>query len=118
MTTLGHLEYSNNAATEARAIASDGPGTKEAPLGDLGLAASGNCARLLRSPSAQYLGMHESDRRRFAGILPDLVGGIPRNDFDSGSARARVSPLGVIFGPCSPYAARVVVGELNTHRFG
>lgn len=117
MTTSKHSECSNDAVTEAWAVASYGPEMNQVPLRGLVLAASGNCAHLLQFPSSQYLGMHEFDRRRFAGILADLVRGIPRNDINSGGARARVSPLGVVFSSCSPHAGRVVVGELNTSHF-
>ncbi|HLY61034.1 MAG TPA: recombinase family protein [Terriglobia bacterium] len=73
------------------------------------LAVSGNKTHLSLPAPTRYLALHEPDRGRFEGILPYLVRGIPRDDFDGGSAGACIGPLGAIFHSCPPSAGRVGV---------
>ena len=58
---------------------------------------------------ARYLALNEPERERFAGILPCLVRGIPRRDFDEGGAAVRLSTLGALFNPRSPTGGRIAV---------
>src|SRR2546425_12417596 len=77
-------------------------------------ASMGTIACLCLPTPAQYLALDEPQRERFEGILPYLVRGIPRGDFNEGSAAACFKSVGTLFSPCEAAPGQASVERKTT----